>query len=54
MQQKINNKTQSQNKINYKTTKTKNQLELRFKFLNADTVATSDTFDSKLFHNTAL
>ena len=54
-----NSKTQSQNKTNYGSdknhgsTETKNQLELRHESINDGTVATSETFDSKLFYNTA-
>ena len=46
------NKTQSQNKNQY-SYKNKNQLELKYKFLNHGMVAASETFDGKLFHNTA-
>ena len=44
-----------QSKINGKTTKcrNKNQLELKYEFLNYDTVAVSEKFGSKLSHKTA-
>ena len=44
-----------QNKINCKTTRcrNKNQLELKYEFLNYDTVAVSEKFGSKLSHKTA-
>ena len=51
---KIYNKIQSQNKINYKKQNQNNTLELKYKFLKDGMVAASDTFNSKLFHNTAL
>ena len=35
------------------STEAKNQLELKYESLKDGTVATSETFDSKLFHNTA-
>ena len=34
--------------------KQNNLLELKYKYLNVGIVAASDTFNSKLFHNTAL
>ena len=48
-------KTQSQNKLDYKQkpVQNKNQLELKYKFLNDGTVAASEIFDGKLFPNTA-
>ena len=44
-----------QSKIDCKTTKcrNKNQLELKYEFLNYDTVAVSEKFGSKLSHKTA-
>ena len=49
-----NNKTVSeQNKLQNKNHyRNKNQLELECKFLNDSTLAASETFDGKLFHNT--
>ena len=35
------------------STETKNQLELKHESINDGTVATLETFDSKLFYNTA-
>ena len=41
--------------MNYKTkpVQKQNQLEVKIQILNDDRVAASDTFDGKLFHNTA-
>ena len=45
--------TKQTTEVTKTSTETKNQLELKHESINDGTVATSETFDSKLFHNTA-
>ena len=46
-------KTKQTTEVTKTSTETKNQLELRHESINDGTVVTSETFDSKLFYNTA-